>query len=208
MKEVDACPECNIIFECTNENSSGSGYKCPKGHLINKKKLNMEFVPLTVDEAQEYAISLERGETHKYHIGTVGRKVGDILKCEVCGRVTDVVEYDGLTNDENTNVLCVCQEDHDKWYEPCGDSSCEFHRDLDIDRFRKEDEEDKVIDDLMAEIFEKYPPKSDRILELNRIIFLFSNSYGKEGTGMHYIYVSSKFINYCAEHDLLTHKNK
>lgn len=197
MKQVGTCPECKQEFECTNENQYSSGYKCPKGHLSERDDLNTNFAPLTVDEAQECAEFLERGETHKYHVGIVGRKVGDIVNCKKCGKITDVVEYDGLTNNGNTFMECTCEESkHDKWYDSLGE--------LEAGEFRKEDKVFEAKRKLVREIFDKYPPKNDGILELWRIMFLFGNSWGKGNTGDNYIWVSDEFVEYCAEHNLLT----
>lgn len=205
MKQVGTCPECKQEFECTNENEYSDGYECTKGHLSKRCDLNTNFVPLTVDEAQEYAEFLERGETHKYHIGIVGKKVGDIDNCEKCGKITDVIEYGGLTNNKNTSTMCACEEhEHDKWYESCGDSDCDVHGDLDVEELKKENEEYEARMELIREIFDKYPPKNDGILELCRIMFLFGNSWGKENTGGNYIYIHDEFIKYCADHNLLT----
>jgi len=205
MKKIGVCPKCHDKFECTNDNEYSYGYyKCPQGHLSNTCDLNTDYFPLTVDEAQEYAEFLEKGETHKYHIGVVGRKVGDIINCKKCGKITSVVEYDGLTNDKNTFIECTCEaNESDKRYEPCGDSDCELHKDICFEKFKKEEEEHEVKRKLIKEILEKYPPKNDGILELNRIIFLFSNCYIKDNTGGYFISVHDEFTEYCAKHDLL-----
>ena len=56
MKQIGVCPDCKETFECTNENELDiGGYKCPNGHTHGFGKLSTEFVPITVDEAQEMA---------------------------------------------------------------------------------------------------------------------------------------------------------
>lgn len=217
MKQVETCTSCSKKFECTDDNEievenrnfgEGNTYKCSCGHQDKYPLTEQSLIPFTIDEVCEVVNDLRSGTDNRYLIGTVDLKIGDTKKCKKCGNITDVVAYNGLCDyDSNYSTMCqVCDGGkYDKWYESCGDDGCEIHDDdLDIEKMRKEDKEFSDKDKILDLIFERYPPINDGVLELDRMAYMFESMWGKGSTVDAWGDVFTRFMNYCARHDILT----
>jgi len=215
------CTSCNKIFDIIEENrirkdienleditNGYSKYKCTFCGAENQDgEGKSEWRPFTVEEALETAKCLQEARNHKLIIGNVDLKIGEIKKCRKCGKITDVVDYNGIMSyEKNFSTQCdVCykEDEYDDWFEHCGEDGCKMHDGLNVEKLRAERDDFKVRRNIVKKIFEVAPPKNDGILELNRIIYMFSSMYGKDNIGGAYIWVSDTFLKYCAEHGLL-----
>lgn len=210
-KWIFICKKCNKEFEGTTENQEHKDgrfhYRCTYCNYLDYYEIEEEnYRSLTIDEAVEVAKCLKEGRDHKYLEGHVDLPIGHEKKCKKCGRLTDVVEYNScLGYSENYSTMCSCEEKPypEDWFEPCDDKDCEFHKNVDTEKFRKEKDDYKVRDDIIEQIFEKYPPENDGILELDRIAYIFNTVYGKESTNGSRAYVFDSFMIYCAEKGML-----
>lgn len=216
MKWIGKCKKCKKDFECTKENEDHDykskfpihRYRCYHcDHLDSYELEGMRYEPFTIDEAVKMVKDLKEGRDNKYVIGRVDLKVGHEKKCKKCGKITDVVVYNGCMDyNENCSTVCSCEEKSylEDWFEPCDDKDCEFHKRIDAKKFRDERDDYAVRDDIIEQIFEAYPPENDGAIELDRIAHMFDLMYGKDSINGCRAYVFDRFIRYCAEKELLT----
>lgn len=201
------CTFCNRKFECTEENKENgkhigeNKYKCTNCGKTDSYPLSEgNMVSFTIDEIIQNVNDLKEGKDNKYLIGKVELKVGDIKKCEQCGRVTDVVKYNGLMDYcKNFSTMCVCRKkENDKdWFEECDDDF------IDKDELRKEKKDFRKRDEIIELIFDRYPPKNDGILELDRMAYMFGELYhGSINDSRAFVF--DDFMRYCAENNILT----
>lgn len=176
------------------------------------KYIDDKIIPLELEELVEEIKCLQEGRDYEHVIGKVDLKIGDVKKCRDCGEITDLVSYDGLfDHDSNYSTECECSRikrmGEKPWYEPCDDDDdddCDFHKDLDVVKLRKEDEVYRKVDEINKIIFDRLPPVNDGILEFDRMVHMFKELFVNCNTPDAMLYVHTPFQLYCARNGLIT----
>ena len=181
-------------------------YKCPDCNGVIPEK-DVTLTKFNFNECLTVANCLQKAINHQDIIGDVDHKIGDIKKCRECGKVTDVVFYNGcLEHCSNTSSTCsacytgvtkkldnpdalksVSKEDHD-WMQECIESEKMY----------------KEVYSVVENIMSTTPPISDSVVELEKVTNTAREILdSKYKIDEYELALENQFINKCAELDLI-----
>ena len=205
-------PDSEIVTRNSKDDSCymtcDTKYSCPdcKGVIPEK---DVKFQNFDFNECLTVVNCLQNANDHQDITGDVDCKVGDIKKCRECGRVTDVVMYNGcLEHCSNTSSTCsVCYEGVSEKLEKKGkslESVAEENRGWMKDIIESE-KMYKEVYGVQAEIMSVAPPASDSVMELEKVAEAVKAEIdGKYKFEEYELAVESQFINTCAELGLIS----
>ena len=185
-------------------------YTCPDCKNVIPEK-DVSLINFNLNECLIVANCLQNAINHQDITGDVDCKIGDVKKCNKCGKITDVVMYNGcLEHCSNTTSSCsTCYEG----------ITGKLDGDTEIKSASKEDrkwmlecvESEKMYKELhsiLEDIMSATPPVSDSVVELekvtNAVRYLLDYKYK---INEYELEVEQQFINKCAELGLVN-KNR
>ncbi len=215
MKHKIVCKVCKTIITVFDSQMSLSHtgkyrVKCFTCRCINEYYYNeMEHIELTLNDMVYIVKCLKEGKDHPHLIGHVNLKIGKTKRCDRCGKITDVVTYNGIFNyDSDCSTECECSKiDNDDVIESCKDKDCKFHNTVPIEQLKKEHFDSKARQIEINNILNYFPPRGDGILELDKIAYVFYNTTKLPVTiNDARAFVFDDFMLYCARNDLISPK--
>ena len=173
-------------------------YSCPicKGEINSK---DVKLIQFTMKECLKVAKCLQDAKPHADVIGKIDMKIGDLKKCNKCGRITDVVGWTGcMEHDSNCSSTCeVCEVEY--YRDDLLPDEC--YSNVEEKTFYKNYKETGKI---LNKVFEVAPPKNDSILEFERIVWFVFHLSKKKSTLDIRNEIFDRFICKCGELGLIT----
>ena len=201
MKERTQCKTCKTDVKPVVKNAdmieSVNGtvymmteYECPSCSGMIKES-DISLSQFTLEDCVEIHDCVQNRKTHP-DLRHDYEKIGDVKKCDNCGKITNVYTHAGLTSNIHSCKACDFCKTSGTWGydEAIGGGILWSERIYD------------EVCDLFEKICEKVPPTSDSIMEFERIIWFIDSIHdgdNKCSTKDYEMMIKDKFINKCAE---------
>ena len=208
LNKDDPCSNNDMISVGDSNVVCSTEYTCPDCKSVILEK-DVTVTSFKFNECLIVANCLQNAINHKDIIGDVGYKIGDIKKCKECGKITDVVMYNGcLDYCSNTHSSCSACYDgiSGKLEKEC--KSLESVAKEDRKWMKEVVESEKMYKEVygvQTEIMSVSPPASDSVVELERVSEAVKTVIdGKYKFEEYELAVEDQFINKCAELGLIS----